>query len=93
MTRFRVRVRDALDVLRGRAHVGIPWLGHVTPGADFSREVNFTRNETAFRLFLVAKNELLHELDADTAAKWLGDSAQTQIEEQVQRLYATLGRA
>lgn len=81
--RLKARVRAALDGWRS------PY-GHTSfqienDRADWSREVNFTRNQSVLRIFVVADNELLREglagdeMIADRAAQLARTSAREYI--------------
>ena len=47
---------------RRRAVLPVPPVFHVENGQDYSQHINFTRNETVFRVNVVLSNELLHDL-------------------------------
>jgi hypothetical protein len=60
----------------------------VEPGAHFSQEVNFQRDETVFTCHVVIQNELLRDAKVEVAKASVGFLGSQYLERAVERFYA-----
>jgi hypothetical protein len=82
--RLRRKIRGALNGWKQPR----PLSFHVEQGADWSKHVNFTRNQSVLRIFVVVDNELIAKFPREAVAKVVAGEAAMLARDSMSGLYA-----